>query len=189
MPESDRPLLRACMAGDRKAWEALIQRYQRLLYAIPIRCGLSQEDAADVLQTVCVRLLENLPKLCNEEHLTGWLITTTRRESWRVYQHRHRDAPLDDPDSPGAAMVAGLADSGSQPDEAVLRLEEEQMVRLALQELGGRCQRLLELLYQTDPPLSYVEVAQQLAMTSTSVSSTRIRCLQKLKRILEGMGF
>jgi RNA polymerase sigma factor (sigma-70 family) len=187
MRESDRPLLRACMAGDRQAWEALIRRYQRLLYAIPLRCGLSEEDAADVLQTVCVRLLENLPKLCNEDHLTGWLITTTRRESWRVSQQRRRDAPLDDPERPGGAD--SVPDPDPLPDEAVLRLEEQQMVRVALRELGGRCQQLLELLYQTDPPLSYVEVAQRLAMPATSVSSTRIRCLQKLKRILDGMGF
>src|SRR5207253_7902824 len=61
--DSDRPLIRACLAGDRQAWETLIRRYQRLLYAIPIRCGLSEDDAADVFQTVCVRLLENLEKL------------------------------------------------------------------------------------------------------------------------------
>src|SRR5919198_4154865 len=77
--DSDRPLVQACRAGDRRAWETLVRRYERLLYAIPLRCGLSEDDAADVFQTVCVRLLENLEKVRDEQHLTGWLITTAKR--------------------------------------------------------------------------------------------------------------
>src|SRR3954470_1775127 len=89
--DSDRSLIRACLAGERQAWETLIRRYQRLLYAIPRRCGLSEDDAADVFQTVCVRLLENLEKLRDEAQLTRWLITTTQREAWRVQRLRRRE--------------------------------------------------------------------------------------------------
>ena len=46
--DPDRSLVRACLAGDRQAWESLIRRYERLLYSIPLRCGLSEDDAADV---------------------------------------------------------------------------------------------------------------------------------------------
>ena len=44
--DSDRSLIRACLAGERQAWENLIRRYQRLLYAIPRRCGLSEDGRA-----------------------------------------------------------------------------------------------------------------------------------------------
>ena len=37
---SDRELVQACQRGDETAWEALVKRYQRLIYTIPRRAGL-----------------------------------------------------------------------------------------------------------------------------------------------------
>jgi RNA polymerase sigma factor (sigma-70 family) len=187
--DSDRPLIRACLSGDRQAWETLIRRYQRLLYAIPVRCGLSEDDAADVFQTVCVRLLENLEKLREEAHLTSWLITTTKRESWRVQKLRRRHEPSSDLDESGESGLEEIPADIPPPHEEIVRLEEAQTVRLALVELGGRCQTLLELLYQTDPTPSYAEIAERLQVSVGAIGPTRARCLQKLKKILEAMDF
>ena len=63
------------------------------------------------------------------------------------------------------------------------------LYRLALVELGGRCQTLLELLYQTDPPPSYAEIAARLQVSVGAIGPTRARCLQKLKKLLEAMDF
>jgi RNA polymerase sigma factor (sigma-70 family) len=189
--EADSALVRACQAGDRRAWETLIRRYQRLLYAIPIRCGLSEDDAADVFQTVCVRLLENLHKLRDEEHLTGWLITTARRESWRVQRVRRRDTPLgsDDPEDAGESPLDNLTATDLLPQEEAMRLEEEQLVRGAMEELSERCRTLLGWLYHTDPPPQYAEIARRLNVPVGAIGPTRARCLQQLKRILQRHGF
>jgi RNA polymerase sigma factor (sigma-70 family) len=191
MIQADAPLVRACLAGDRRAWETLIRRYERLIYSVPVRCGLSADDAADVFQTVCIRLLDHLEKLRDEEHVARWLIITAKHESWRVHRQRQRCAVFSERTDPetGTDPLDAVAADGLLPEQEAVRLEEEQLVRLALGELGDRCQRLLELLYLTDPPLSYVEVAGELNMTWTSVSATRIRCLQKLKRVLDRLGF
>jgi RNA polymerase sigma factor (sigma-70 family) len=188
LTDSDRPLIRACLDGDRRAWETLIQRYHRLLYAIPLRCGLSEDDAADVFQTVCVRLLQNLEDLRDEDHLTRWLIITAKHESWRMQRQKRRHVAIGDSEETDAALEAIPSDD-PLPDEAVVRMEQEQFVRLAIRELGTRCRTLLELLYQSDPPLTYVEVARKMNMTWTSIGATRVRCLQKLRKILDRMGF
>src|SRR5438874_170812 len=118
--ELDRSLIRACLAGDRQAWETLIRRYERLLYSIPLRCGLSEDDAADVFQTVCVRLLENLEKLRDEGHLTGWLITTAKHEAWRVRRQKNRQGSFNvgDPESAPDALLESLATDDPLPHEA-----------------------------------------------------------------------
>lgn len=191
MRETDRSLLRGCQAGDREAWEALIRRYQRLLYAIPQRCGLSEEDAADVFQTVCVKLLENLDRLTDEQHLTGWLITTTKRESWRVYELRQRREARMGPEL-GTVEEEGLDTlpaSEPLPQEAVMKLEEEQLVRLGMEELNERCRVLLTLLYHSDPPLTYEAIAQELNVSVGAIGPTRARCLQQLKKVLLKLGF
>lgn len=191
MNERDSELLRACRAGDRQAWETLVTRYQRLLYAIPLRCGLSEEDAADVFQTVCVRLLENLEKIRDERHLTGWLVTTCKHESWRVHRRRSRDVSLDEGPAEGAggAGAGALADDSLMPQQVLVRVEEAHLVQRGLEELGERCRNLLSWLYQDDPTPSYQEIARRLNVSVGAIGPTRMRCLQQLKRILQRHGF
>lgn len=191
MSISDRTLIRACLAGDRGAWESLMLRYERLLYSIPLRCGLSEDDAADVAQTVCVRLVENLEKLRDEDHLTAWLILTARREAWRVYRARSRQVEFSNVGS--AEQVGRLLDTlvaeEPEPQAESIRLEEAALIERAVQELGERCRRLIELLYRTDPVPSYDEIAVRMQMPRGAIGPTRARCMQKLRKILEQLGF
>lgn len=53
---NDERLLQACRRGDESAWEALVERYQRLIYAIPRRAGLDKDQAAEVFQEVFTTL-------------------------------------------------------------------------------------------------------------------------------------
>jgi RNA polymerase sigma factor (sigma-70 family) len=193
-PENDRVLIRRCLDGDRAAWRDLILRYQRLLYAVPLRCGLTEEEAADVFQTVCVRLVEHLERLRDQERLASWLVTTANRESWRVKQRRDREAPWPSSGGDGETDEAGdafeqLPDTARLPGEALQRLQEDQLVREALEELGERCGKLLRLLYFTDPAPAYVEIGRELGMPEGSIGPTRARCLQQLKKRLETRGF
>src|SRR5205814_9331612 len=76
---TDGDLLRRCQTGEERAWDALLRRYERLIYSIPLRCGLNEEDAADVFQFICIQLLNNLERVRDEEHLTAWIITLAKR--------------------------------------------------------------------------------------------------------------
>src|SRR5690242_7682808 len=91
LSRDDRELVQSCLKGDAEAWETLILRYQRLIYSIPIRAGFSPVDAADVFQSVCVKLLEKLSSLRKQEKISSWLITITTRECWRLVEKRKRE--------------------------------------------------------------------------------------------------
>jgi len=73
----DRRLVMACLRGDQSAWAALIDKYQRLIYSIPIKYGGSAEDAADIFQAVCLELYAELSRLRNTDNLRPWLMTVT----------------------------------------------------------------------------------------------------------------
>ena len=49
--------------GRRQAWEALILRYRRLIYSIPVKFSFTTADASDVFQAVCLKLIEHLHEL------------------------------------------------------------------------------------------------------------------------------
>src|SRR5260370_552756 len=60
---NDTRLVKACLSGDEEAWSLLIDKYKALIYSIPVKYGLSGQEAADVFQATCTELLLRLPDL------------------------------------------------------------------------------------------------------------------------------
>jgi RNA polymerase sigma factor (sigma-70 family) len=178
---TDSELVSLCLQGDTQAWEALIVRYKRLIYSIPVRFGLSSADASDVFQAVCLKLIEHLQGLKDETKVSAWLITTTTRQCIHLKSLRQRE--------PGAEE-----DYEEPPDPAddleALRIqtEEQQTVREAVEQLPQRCRALLELLYFDPKALSYDEISENLNIPVASIGPTRARCLEKLKTLLRRRG-
>lgn len=181
--DDDAEIVRACQRGDATAWETLVRRYQRLIYAIPRRAGLDEDGAAEVFQRVCVALLENLAKIEQPERIGAWLATTARRESWRQVRRARTSDSLDVEHDESSAVMQ-IPDTALLPDEVIERLERQHAVRRALEALDERCRTLLLLLfYRPDPP-PYSDIAARLGIPEGSIGPTRARCLQKLRRVL-----
>jgi len=170
-------LLAAARAGERDAWDRLVERYARLVWAVARGFALSAADAADVSQTTWLRLVEHLDKLREPEHLGGWLATTARHECLRVLRRNGReivgvDADLD--------FEAGEP----TPEAVVLDNERDRVLWQSLGEISQRCQVLLRALAAAPPP-SYQDVSAALGMPVGSIGPTRARCLDHLKRRVE----
>jgi RNA polymerase sigma factor (sigma-70 family) len=184
MDDSDLQLVSDCRQGDHLAWEKLVRRYQRLIYAIPRRAGLSEDQAAEIFQDVFTTLFEKLDDIEDPERLQAWLVTTTRRRTLRTISQMPATLRLDDAADDLARTAEMLRDESPLPDEQLLVLEEQHRIRTAVAQLDERCQTLVRLLfYQSEPP-SYAEVAEVLGVPEGSIGPTRARCLGKLLRIL-----
>ena len=185
--QGDRKLLGACLKGDSAAWETLIIRYQRLIYSIPIKIGLSPNDAADVFQSVCVKLFEGLSSLRNQEKISPWLTITTRRECWRIAALRRREhisVPFESQD--GADEFIHMTSSAPLADHEQEVLEQQQILRESVNALPERCRKLITMLFYSEDELSYAEIARRMNMPLNSMGATRARCLAKLKTLLNG---
>ncbi len=183
----DRTLLAACLQGDHSAWEALITRYQRLIYSIPIKARLSQDDAADIFQSVCLKLYEKLATIRDSERISSWLITTTSRECWRLSARNRRErVPASGSDEDEDSFLKEIPAKGPLADEQRETLEQQQQVRQAVEALPDRCRELITMLFYQKDELSYVDIAGRMRMPVPSVGPTRARCLEKLRKLLEG---
>lgn len=184
---SDSEIITSCLQGEASGWEALIHRYQRLIFSIPLKMRLSADDAADIFQAVCLKLYENLSKLREQERLSSWLITTTTRECWRLSARQRREAPADDlGNEEESDIISQLPANAPLPDEERIALEQQQAVRQGIAALSERCRELLTRLFYQKEELSYQEIARQMEMPIASIGPTRARCLEKLKKLLEG---
>lgn len=175
--QEDAVLVRACLRGESGAWDRLVDRYRRLVFSVPLAMGLSREAAEDVFQEVFTKLLQHLGDLRREASLVAWLTTTARRESWRVSREAARGrqhAALDDVAEPAAD------DPGQE--QAMVEIQQQHAVLLALEEIDEKCAALLRALYVEDPTPSYQEIAARLGRPVGSLGPTRSRCLGKLER-------
>jgi RNA polymerase sigma factor (sigma-70 family) len=179
---NDARLIDQCRRGEAAAWVKLIERYRRLVFAVPRRAGLSDDLAADVFQTVFAALHRHLERIDDPSRLQAWLVTTAKRESLRQLREQRRLVFVGDED--GADTFETLADERPLPDEVLAELQKNHQVRVAFDRLDERCRRLLAELYLADEPASYAEVAKRLDCPEGSVGPTRARCLDKLRRLL-----
>jgi RNA polymerase sigma factor (sigma-70 family) len=175
-----RDLLARVRDGDQVAWTMLTGRFTNLLWSIARSMRLGEADAADVVQTTWLRLVENIDSIREPERLASWLATTARRESSDA---RRRSARL----RPGGLDTSDdwdeVESSDDPVDEALLRDERDAALWQALRALKPACQRLLRVMI-ADPPPSYAEISAALDIPVGSIGPSRQRCLRSLREIL-----
>lgn len=183
LERSDAELVRSCRAGDEPAWAKLVDRYQRLIFAIPRRAGLGDEQAADILQEVFLTLFEKLDEIQQPEKIRSWVVTTAKFKTWAAVR-KSRGFYSPETDEEMELELASIRDTSPLADEMLVRLEQQHLVRAGLNELDERCRRILSMLYLQDRAASYLEVAETISVGETSISPLRTRCLKKLEKIL-----
>jgi len=182
-PWNDARLVKECLSGNEQGWVLLIEKYKGLIYSIPVKYGLPPQDAADVFQATCTELLARLPELREPRALPKWLMQVAHHECyrWKRLQQRvvSRDAESDLPEPETPAIAESM----------VQQTQQEQMLREAMETLTPQCRRLVELLFFETPPRPYADVARELGLAVGSIGFTRQKCMDRLRRQLEHLGF
>jgi RNA polymerase sigma factor (sigma-70 family) len=167
---TDAELVRACRAGDEGAWNELVERYSRYVYAIATRgFRLGDEDAEDVFQDVFTRIYTRLDSLRDDSALRPWIGQLTRRRCLDTIAARREVATEE------------IAEEGSTD---LADVEEAFEVREALAALPEACQDILDRFFTRDQ--SYRTIADELDIPSGTIASRIARCLGRLRERLEG---
>jgi RNA polymerase sigma factor (sigma-70 family) len=180
---NDTRLVKECLAGKEEAWSLLIDKYKALIYSIPVKYGLPPQEAADVFQATCTELLVRLPELREPSALPKWLMQVAHHASYRSKRQGQRVVSRDANDDLPEPEVPPIAES------LVQQTQEEQILREAIAALTPQCRRLVELLFYEIPARPYTEVARELGLAVGSIGFTRQRCIDRLRRLLEDLGF
>jgi RNA polymerase sigma factor (sigma-70 family) len=176
-------LVRECLSGSEQAWSLLIEKYKALIYSIPVKCGLPAHEAADVFQTTCMELLVRLPELREPRALPQWLIQVAYHQCCVWKRRSQRLVSSDSEDGVPEPEVPAIAETLMQ------QVHEEQMLRDAIATLAPQCQRLIELLFFETPSRPYREVAGELGLAAGSIGFVRQKCIERLRRKLDELGF
>ena len=181
--EQDARLVERCRSGDQTAWNDLVDRYQRLIYAIPRRAGLSEEQCNDVFQDVFLTLFQKIDDIEQPRRLRSWIVTTAKFKAWAVIRSS-KGVYSPSTEEEMEAEMNNLADRSPLADQNLIELEEQHLIRSAIKELEEKCRQILTMLYLIEPAASYAEVGAAVGVGETSISPLRTRCLKKLEKIL-----
>lgn len=174
-------LLRDARDGGQASLDQLVGELTPMLWHVARAAGLRQLDAEDVVQTAWLSLVSHLDEIHTPVALKSWLITTTRREAWRMRAAYRKTVPADND------WLTAIPDLAVNSEERVIVKDEQRALWAALRELPLRCQKLLRIVAFVPRP-DYDVVAQTLGMPRGSVGPTRGRCLEKLRSALYGEG-
>jgi RNA polymerase sigma factor (sigma-70 family) len=168
---TDARLVAACRAGDEPAWNELVERYSRYVFAIATNAfRLPPHDAEDVFQEVFARVYERLGTLRDPAAVRPWIAQLTR------------NACVDRLRSTGREQLGEELDETA--DDELDRLDEAFAVRQALGALDEDCREILDRFFCRDE--SYRTIGEALALPPGTIASRISRCLAKLRVELEG---
>jgi RNA polymerase sigma factor (sigma-70 family) len=171
---SDADIVARCREGDEQAWNELVERFSRYVYAITSQAfRLPAPDAEDVFQEVFARAYEHLDRLRTDDAIRPWLAQLTRRLCIDRLRSARHETPAE----------AELVDRGAV-DESLVQLEEAMAVRAGLDAIGDVCREVLDRFFCRDE--SYRVIGQALELPAGTIASRISRCLAKLKSELEG---
>jgi RNA polymerase sigma-70 factor (ECF subfamily) len=168
---TDEALVARCRAGDDEAWNLLVERFSRYVYAICTQgFRFSTHEAEDVFQDVFAKVFEQLSRLRDDGAIRPWIAQLTRRTCIDRIRSGGREAPSDELEPVGL-------------DDTLASLEEAIDLREALRSLSESCQEILDRFFARDE--SYKTIADALDLPAGTIASRISRCLDKLRSEME----
>jgi RNA polymerase sigma-70 factor (ECF subfamily) len=168
---SDAELVERCRAGDSEAWNTLVERFSRYVYAICVQgFRLQPHDAEDVFQDVFTKVYEQLGRLRDAAAFRPWLAQLTRRVC------------IDHLRAAGRGPVE-LETDPVAPDDVLATLDEALTVRSGLARLSADCREILDRFFARDE--SYRSISDDLGLPAGTIASRISRCLERLRAAME----
>jgi DNA-directed RNA polymerase specialized sigma24 family protein len=137
------------------------------------------------VQTAWIRLVEHADAIQDPQAVLGWLVTTVRREAWRVLRQSGRAVPTDDlpEESAGAPSAPSVDAARSTRRSSPSCTRANSSSGTTSRPLPQRCQAFLRVIAFVDRP-DYAALSEALGMPVGSIGPTRGRCLAKLRAAL-----
>ena len=165
--------------GDPAAWNEIVHRYGKLVFATVRSFRLQDADALDAAQTTWLRLAEHVHQVKDPDRLAGWLITTARRECLHIL-YQAKSTFFD-------AVAGTFADPSAGPEQRIIDADTTRILWNLVNELSPRQQTVLRALFAHHPH-PYAEVARTAGIQPGGIGPTRARALTQLRDRLEQHG-
>jgi len=177
-------LVAAAKAGDIRAFEELVNRYERKVYRLAKNITQNHEDAQDVTQDAFLKSYEHLGKFQGDSRFYTWLVRITVNEAlMKLRKRRPNQVSLDEPvESEDDLMPREVEDWGPSPEQRYAQTELQGILNEVIEKLDPDF-RVIFLLRDVEE-LSTEETAGLLSLSVPAVKSRLLRARLKLRHKL-----
>ena len=172
----DSDLARATLAGDRRAFDELLDRYETKIYNLALRVTGNPADAMDVTQAAFLKAYENLQRYDPGRPFFSWIYRIGMNEALDTIQDRRRFLDLDPELASRTASPeqdCAAHEAGRKIQDAMLELPAEQRAVIVLRHFQG---------------LSYQEIAEVIGVPLKRVKSRLFEARTGLRERLARRG-
>jgi RNA polymerase sigma-70 factor (ECF subfamily) len=175
--ESDKELVSCLVAGDRMAFDRLLERFERPVFNLAWRMLGNAAEAADATQNVFLKVFEHLGEYRPQYRLFSWIYRIAVNESSDRLQQRKRTCSWED--EAGSGQVTGWE---SQPDALAGNDQLHDAVQASLMELKQEYRAVIVLRHFSE--CSYEQMAEILHIPEKTVKSRLYSARQSLREKL-----
>lgn len=175
--EPDLILVKQCLRGDRKAFESIVEKYQKTMFNVALRIVNDYDDAQDVTQSVFVKAFESLKSFDPKYKFFSWLYRIGVNEALNFLNQKRNFEGLDE----------GLVSKEKTPDETYDDLELGEDIRQALLCLKLEYRTVIVLKHFQN--LSYKEISYIVDLPEKTVKARLFTARHLLREILLKKGF
>lgn len=182
MSESDEDFIKAYLGGDETALKSLIDRYTPSLYSYSVRF-VGTTNAPDIVQDIFIKIWKNIHKFdVSKSHFKTWLFTIARNTITDYLRKKKSFVFSDLKDEEDQSFDETIKDEAILPDEALEKIEDQNLLNKILLDLPEQYRTVLLLYYEED--LTFAEIGKILGKPLNTVKSHHRRALEKLRQIL-----
>jgi RNA polymerase sigma-70 factor (ECF subfamily) len=168
----------AAQAGDRQAFNRLVESYQRPIYNLTFRMLGNAQEAEDAAQETFLRAFSRLGQYDPAHKFSTWLFSIANHYCIdRLRKRRTTLISIDD-----NPVLQNLEDDEPQPETTLLSREQMREVQALMQQLEPEYRTPLVLRYWEN--LSYEEIAQSMNLTVPAIKSRLFRARQRMADLL-----
>ncbi len=170
------------------AFNELVQRHDRIVFALAARYVNSAEDAKDIFQEVMIRVFRGLPAFRLQSEFSTWLhrITVNVCLTHRSRSRSDTHVPLASPESgDGSAGDIQIPDSTAGPDDATINADTVRHIEQALQALSPRQRMVFTLRHFEGHSLR--EIARTLRCTEGTVKRYLFIATRRMREQLQDL--
>jgi len=179
---SDGVLVAATRRGDPDAFEKLVLRYEKRIFAVAQRITKNREDAEDIAQETFHKAFLHLDGFQEKSLFSTWLTRIAINQSLMLVRRRRRSESVEVPPVDSEDLVesisATFADRSPNPEESCWRRERTDLLAKAINQLGPVIRRTI--LLRDIEERSAKETAQLLDVTIPAVKSRVCRGRREL---------
>jgi RNA polymerase sigma-70 factor (ECF subfamily) len=179
-------LLVRCQAGDKAAWDALVDAYWQRLFGYALRATSNPELAQDLVQETFLRIVQRLGSYDDQGKFEAWLfriLVNLVRDHGRSLSRHPTQSTVIESDGQRVEMTDEIAGKGPKPDEPIHQREDVDALQAALRKLSETDRQILLLRHFADMP--FKDIARTLNCPIGTVLARAHRALGKLRNLME----